>query len=257
MSDYLHTMPTSPLFRLFHSTVLLTMLVAAPGANAQPAPDIPRFSSGKTASPLPAGWQHLKLSSNKNDTEYSLVVDEGTTVLKAVANNAATFLATETNFDPRRFPTLSWRWKVIRGIPTANTRERKSEDAPARLMVSFAGDKSKLSFGDRTAAALAESISGNPFPYAQLMYVWGGKVAVDSITTSTLSARIRMLAVAADSAGIGQWHTYTRNMVDDFRKAFGEEPGNVTAIEVMTDTDNTGGSAETLYGDISVKVPGP
>jgi hypothetical protein len=33
------------------------------------------------------------------------------------------------------------------------------------------------------------------------MYIGGGKVAVDSITTSALTSRIRMLAVAADDQG--------------------------------------------------------
>jgi hypothetical protein len=84
------------------------------------------------------------------------------------------------------------------------------------------------------------------------MYIGGGKVAVDSITTSALTSRIRMLAVAADDQGIGRWHTYTRNLVEDFRRAFGEEPGRVTAIQLMTDTDNTNSNAEALYGDISV-----
>jgi Protein of unknown function (DUF3047) len=87
------------------------------------------------------------------------------------------------------------------------------------------------------------------------MYIWGGKVAVDSITTSALTSRIRMLAVAADDQGIGRWHNYTRNLVEDFRRAFGEEPGRVTAISLMTDTDNTNTDSESLYGDISVAPP--
>ena len=84
------------------------------------------------------------------------------------------------------------------------------------------------------------------------MYVWGGKVAVGSINTSAHTSRIKMIAVAADDAGIGRWQSYTRNLIEDYKRAFGEDPGNVTAIELMTDTDNTGGSAEALYGDISV-----
>jgi hypothetical protein len=89
------------------------------------------------------------------------------------------------------------------------------------------------------------------------MYIWGGKVAVDSITTSSRSSRIRMLAVAADEQGVGQWHSYTRNLVADFKRAFGEEPGKVTSIQVMTDTDNTGADAQALYGDITVGAAKP
>ena len=122
-------------------------------------------------------------------------------------------------------------------------------------MVSFSGDTSKLSVFDRAASSFAQSASGQALPYAELMYIWGGKVAVGSMTTSAHTSRIKMIAVAADDAGIGQWHSYTRNLVEDYKRAFGEDPGNITAIELMTDTDNTGGEAEALYGDISVSAP--
>ena len=85
-------------------------------------------------------------------------------------------------------------------------------------MIGFAGDTSKLSFRERAAASAAQTISGQALPYATLMYIWGGKVAVDSITVSSRSSRIRMLAVAADDQGIGSWHTYTRNLVADFKR---------------------------------------
>ncbi len=223
----------------------------AQAAFAQSPPEITRFSSTQ-AGAAPAGWQHVPLSSTKKETEYTTVVDEGVVVLKATAHGSASLMAFRTEFDPRAFPLLSWRWKVIQGIPTAETHNRAREDAPVRLMVSFSGDTSKLSVLDRAASSFAKSASGQALPYAELMYVWGGKVAVDSITTSALTSRIRMLAVAADDQGIGRWHSYTRNLVDDFRRAFGEEPGRVTAIKLMSDTDNTSSNAEALYGDISV-----
>ena len=61
-----------------------------------------------------------------------------------------------------------------------------------------------------------------------------------------------MLALAADEQGIGKWQSFTRNLVEDFKRVFGEEPGKVTSIEIVTDTDNTGGDAEAFYGDITV-----
>ena len=223
----------------------------AQAAFAQAPPEVTRFSSTQ-AGAAPAGWQHVPLSSTKKETEYTTVVDEGVVVLKATARGSASLMAFRTEFDPRAFPLLSWRWKVIQGIPAAETHNRAREDAPVRLSVSFSGDTSKLSVFDRAASSFAKSASGQALPYAELMYVWGGKVAVDSITTSALTSRIRMLAVAADDQGIGRWHSYTRNLVDDFRRAFGEEPGRVTAVKVMSDTDNTNSNSEALYGDISV-----
>jgi len=232
----------------------LCMVALAGPAFAQSAPEIPRFSTGQAGAP-PAGWEHIPLSHAKKPTEYSAVVDEGVVVLKANSRSSASLMGIRVDFDPRAFPLLSWRWKVNQGIPGAETPNRAREDAPARLMISFSGDTRKLGALDRAAAAVAESISGQPLPYAELMYIWGGKVAVDSITTSSLTSRIRMLAVAVDEQGIGRWQTYTRNLVEDYRRAFGEEPGRITAIQLLTDTDNTGSIAEALYGDISVAPP--
>ena len=225
-------------------------------AFAQAAPEIPRFSAGK-AGAAPTEWKHLPLASFKNNTDYMLVVEDGAVVLRAVSHNAASFLAVPVDFDPHQFPILSWRWKVAQDIPAASTTEQSKEDSPLRVMVAFDGDVSKLPFKDRVSAKAAQSISGQALPYATLMYIWGEKVAVDSMTTSSRSARIRMLAVSADGQGLGRWQSYSRNLVDDFKRAFGEEPGKVISIQVMTDTDNTGADAQAYYGDISVGAAKP
>jgi hypothetical protein len=231
-------------------TGLLCSFVAF-GAAAQQPPDIPRFSTAKPGSPPPE-WKQVPLASYKNNTDYLLVVEDNAVVVRAMAHNSASLLGVQTDFDPHQFPMLSWRWKVAQGIPDANTGEQAKEDAPVRLMVAFAGDVSKLAFKDRFTASAAQTISGQPLPYAELMYVWGSKVGLDSVTVSSRSSRVRMIAVAVDEQGIGAWHSYKRNLVEDFKRVFGEEPGNVTSIQIMTDTDNTAADAQAYYGDISV-----
>jgi hypothetical protein len=49
---------------------------------------------------------------------------------------------------------------------------------------------------------------------------------------------------------LGQWVTIRRNVVEDFRRAFGEDPPRVSGVAIATDTDNTGESAVAWYGDI-------
>jgi len=232
---------------------MLAFIIAACDALAQ-APEPPRFSVSHPGATV-NGWQTVLLSSNKQPTEYTLVTDEGTVVLRANAHNSASLLAWRTDFDPRSFPILAWRWKVMRPIAGADTRERRGEDSPARVIVSFSGNQASLRASDRAAGVLAEAISGHALPYAVVMYIWGAKVAPESTTTSALTSRIRMIAVASDEEGTGRWQSYRRNLADDYRRVFGEEPGHVTAIELMTDTDNTGGVAETFYGDLSLSPP--
>jgi hypothetical protein len=119
-------------------------------------------------------------------------------------------------------------------------------------MVTFDGDTSKLSLKDKFASSFAQTQSGQPLPYATLMYIWGNKVPINKVTTSGRTSRIRMLALNVDEQGLGKWHNFTRNMVEDYKLAFGEDPGKVIGIELLTDTDNTGGDTEAFYGDISV-----
>jgi hypothetical protein len=238
-------------------SVALLCVAAAFGASAQQLPDIPRFSTAKPGGPPPAEWKHVPLASYKSSTDYMLVVEDNTVVVRAMAHNSASLLGLQTDFDPHQFPLLSWRWKVAQAVTGANTADQTREDAPVRLMVAFAGDTQKLSFKERFAASAAQTISGQSLPYAVLMYVWGSKVGLDSLTVSSRTGRVRMIAVAIDEQGIGRWQSYTRNLVEDFRRAFGEEPGKVTSIQLMTDTDNTGADAQAYYGDVTVGAAKP
>lgn len=229
--------------------VLVAMVAVS--ASAQQAPEIPRFSTMKPGAP-PQEWKDTPLSAFKKRTDYTLVTEDGVVVLRATAHASASALAYKTEFDPHQFPMLSWRWKVGQGIPDANNADPSKEDSPLRVMVAFDGDTSKLSQKDKSASSTAKFASGHPLPYALLMYIWGEKVPVDSVTTSSHYSRIKMLALSADDKGIGKWQSFTRNLVEDYKRVYGEEPGNVISIELLTDTDNTLGDAEAFYGDISV-----
>jgi hypothetical protein len=44
-----------------------------------------------------------------------------------------------------------------------------------------------------------------------------------------------------------------RNVYEDYRRIFGGEPPEAGAIAIMTDTDNTGGSATAWYDDIELE----
>jgi hypothetical protein len=235
---------------------LLCAMVAV-NASAQQAPDIPRFSTMKPAAKPPPEWKDAPLSAFKKHTDYSLVTDDGVVVLRAVAHGSASGLAFTTEFDPHKYPMLSWRWKVAKGIPDANNADPTKEDSPLRVIVHFDGDTSKLSAKDTRASSTAKFASGRPLPYAMIMYIWGNQVAIDSVTTSSHYSRIKMLALSTDDKGVGKWQSFTRNLVDDYKRAFGEEPGNVISIDLLTDTDNTNADAEAYYGDISVGAAKP
>jgi hypothetical protein len=192
----------------------------------------------------------VKLSANKTPTDYALVEDGDAVVLHAKAIAAASGLAQFTVFDVRSAPVVEWRWKASSLVDGADNRVAAKEDAPARLLLAFDGDKSQLPLVERAVFYIAEKLSGRPLPYALLQYVWARRLPVGTVIEHPYTRRVRMIVVASGAGGVGKWQSFSRNVYDDYRHAFDEEPGELTGIGVMTDTDNTRGSVEAWYGDI-------
>jgi len=234
-------------------SVALPLAALAQSLESAPLP-MP-FSAGKPGDAIPLPWERVKLSDRKKPTAYSLVEDGGVVVLHARAVGAASGLAQFTVFDIRNAPILEWRWRVSSLIEGADNHAAATEDSPVRLLLAFDGDKSKLPLVDRTVFFLSEKLSGRQLPYALLEYIWVNRGAVGDVILHPYTKRVRMIAAASGPGGVGRWHTLRRNVVDDFRRAFGEEPGRLTGVGVLTDTDNTGGSVEAWYGDIRLLSP--
>jgi hypothetical protein len=66
-----------------------------------------------------------------------------------------------------------------------------------------------------------------------------------------------MIVTQSGHDKVGTWQEVTRDVYEDFKRAFGEEPGRITAVGIMTDTDNTGSAVEAYYGDIAFRRAEP
>jgi hypothetical protein len=97
---------------------------------------------------------------------------------------------------------------------------------------------------------LAELLTGEPPPFATLMYVWEGSAPLESVIVNPRSDRIRKIVVDSGPAMLGRWRDHQRSIATDFERAYGEAPGALRSIALMTDSDNTGGSARTWYGPL-------
>jgi hypothetical protein len=199
---------------------------------------------------LPDRWTPLIIHRTKKRTEYQLVAEDGETILHARAVGASSALMQHVNVDPGKQQWLSWRWRIGNLIASAKNFQRHAEDSPARLILGFDGDKDTLSFTDQVLFETARVLTGHDFSYATLMYVWENTAPVGTIIDSTRSGRIKMIVASSGSDGIGQWHEFTRNIAEDFEGAFGEKPGKLIGVGVLTDTDNTGETVDAWYGDI-------
>lgn len=221
-------------------------------------PYVRDFSANQPGADLPAGWQPWTLSRFKKPTEYKLVKADGRTVIKASASSSASGLVHPLKLDPAEYPLLQWRWKVDALITKADNTRKHTEDAPVRLVISFDGDLDKLDFGDRMFFDQVKALTGQELPYATLMYIWENRVPKETVISNLHTTRIKMVVAESGRGKIGQWCEESRNVYQDFRRAFGEQPGRITAIGIMTDTDNTGENVHAYYGDIVFKrIPRP
>lgn len=210
------------------------------------------FSRNPPGDAIPSGWRPYRISSAKRETHYMLSTVDGHTVLEAQADNSASALAYPLRADPKHAPWLTFRWRTERLIEKADVATRVGDDYPARVYVSFDYDIARLPFGDRMKLRMARSIWGDQVPAAALCYIWERRQPVGYSQWSAFTNRLRMVVVQSGSARLGQWVAIERNVVEDFRAAFGEEAPPISSIIVATDTDNTGESAHTWFGDISL-----
>jgi Protein of unknown function (DUF3047) len=236
------------------AVLFLPMLIA--GCATKPASEAPSttvsaFSSAAPEGSLPRGWGFRQLSRFKKDTQYRLVADpSGLTVVEATADQSASGLVKHLSIEPTEMPWIHWRWRVPGLIATADNTRRDLEDAPVRVIVTFEGDMSKLDFEERAVASRLKALTGQAMPYATLMYIWENKANVDDIIESPHTSRIKMIVAESGAKRGGNWIDYERNIVRDFEKAFGEKPGRIKSLGIMTDTDNTGERTTAYYGDI-------
>ena len=233
--------------------LLLAGYACAGAAHAQEmraAPLVPPFSAAKAGKPPPP-WDTVKINDRKTPTTYEIVQNSSESVLHAIADSSASALGVPVSFDVKAAPVLVWRWRVAALIDEADNTVAAKEDSPARIVLEFDGDKSKLSFSDRAASGFAKQLGGRDLPYATLMYIWSNTAPAGTVIPNPHAKRIQMVVASSGPAGVGKWQSLRRNVYDDYKRVFNEEPGLLKSVGVMTDTDNTGTKAEAWYGDLA------
>ncbi len=89
-------------------------------------------------------------------------------------------------------------------------------------------------------------------PYASLVYAWTNEHPVGTVIPDPRTDRIRYLVVEQGSANLRKWVHHRRDVQADYRRVFGEEPGPIITLAVMTDTDNTRTRTRSVFGPVSL-----
>ncbi len=155
--------------------------------------------------------------------------------------------------DAQLWPTLSWSWWVDDVLADADLGDVDRTDSPASIVLAFDGDKSRLPARARMMFDLARALTGEEPPYATLVYAWATTTPLESVVHNPRSDRIRKIVIDSGNTQTRQWRDHRRNIVEDYRRAFGEDPGPLLGVALMTDTDNTRSAVRAWYGPVTLQ----
>ena len=229
----------------------LTVTVAAQDAATIA---VGKFSAAKAGGPFPNSWEPLTFDKVDKHTEYALVNDDGTVAVRAVSRASASGLVRQIDIDPMKYPVIEWRWKVDNMLEKGDVTRKEGDDYPARLYITFRYDPDKASFFERAQYEAIRLTRGEYPPMGALTYIWESRSPVGTVAPNPYTDRVMMIVLRSGAEKVGQWVSESRNLVDDYRKAFGADPPRISGVAVMTDTDNTGEAAVAYFGDIVFKA---
>ena len=177
------------------------------------------------------GLQDWKQKQFRGETRYRLV-DAASGEVEAVSEGSASALYRPMKVDLERTPWLHWRWQKRLPIEPGDENRKQGDDFVARVYVVKKGG---LLFWKTLA----------------INYVWSADHRKGEAWDNPFAGRnARMLSVRDASDPAGRWFEEKRNVAEDFQRLFGQSPGRIDGIAIMTDSDNSGLRAEALYGDL-------
>ena len=200
-----------------------------------------------------ARWEPLTFPKIKAHSTYTLVREGEKSVLKAESRASASGLVCRQTFNIYEYPRLRWRWKVTLLPDRGDPREKEGDDYPIRIYVMFQYDPARATTGERLVYNATRLIYGKYPPHSTLNYVWTGRHIPERFIVSPYTDKARMVVLERGRERLGRWVEESVNVLDDYRRAFGKEPPALAGIAVMSDTDNTGATAEAYVDFIEIR----
>jgi hypothetical protein len=212
--------------------------------------DVGKFSTASEGSALPDGWKPLTFKKVSKQTKYEVVKDGEAAVVKAISEASASGLTKVVRIDPKDYPIVRWRWKVDNLLKNSDVSRKEGDDYPARLYITFEYDPDKVSFSKKLKYKAGRAIFGD-IPIGALNYIWETKTPVGTIVENAYTDFAQMIVVESGPQKVGAWVDEERNIYEDYKKAFGDDPPMISGVAIMSDTDNTRERATAYYGDIT------
>jgi hypothetical protein len=220
--------------RVVVAALLLAFAATAAAQSATVVEDWSKHAAGAKA--LPSGWT----GQNWGSPKYDFVIEphDGGKVLHMRSANEGSTISKEIKgkVDLKQTPLLEWSWKVTTLPKGANSCKKASDDQAAQVFVVW----------PRFPTAVRSRIIG---------YVWDSTVPAGTICKSEKTGTVTYVVVRSGPADLGKWFTERRNVVEDFKQIYGEDPESPEALSIAIDSNDTNSTAESFVGSILFRRP--
>ncbi len=200
--------------------------IPLPPVLPSPRIDIPVTPDG--GSPVPEGWS-LKEFAGKGKIKVEKV---GPLFAIHLNSDRASFgLHKDITVDVSQYPYLSWAWRVDQLPPKGDVRRKDTDDQAAQLYVVF----------PRFPAMVRSQIIG---------YVWDSTAPAGTVLNSPSNRMAKIIVLRSGADRLGQWVLESRNVLEDFRRLFGDPPPKVGKLSLLINSQNTKSSAESWFAGL-------
>jgi len=190
------------------------------------------FSEKQNPDGTPRGWGLKQWMGKKPDIR--LESEDRPIALHLISVDNSFGVYKKFKFDIRKFPILHWRWKVTVLPKDGDVRRKETDDQAAQIYVPF----------PRFPAWMNTRLVG---------YIWENKTPKDLKVTSQKSSNTRYIVLESGPEKLGQWVEEERNVYEDYKALFGDEPPLAGGITLMIDSDDTHSRAESFFDDIRIE----
>jgi hypothetical protein len=177
---------------------------------------------------LPAGWQ---LKVNRGNSDLTVIAEGDSRVLRFKSSKSSVAIERAVDVDVTRYPMLNWNWKVSELPAGGDFRSLSTDDQAAQVLVVFADHR-------------------------VLSYIWDTSAPKGIFQSASSVPLLHIFAMVCQSGGaaLNQWTPESHNLARDYQTAFNRPPSNVKGIRLQINTQHTGGSAESYFGDVSFEA---
>jgi hypothetical protein len=199
---------------------------------------------------IPKGWKLRKGFGYPKGAHAEWVLEGGIYAVKLHSKATLTFLEKRVNIDVREYPIVTWKWKVENILEGIDERTKEGDDHPIRIFFVFEPDESKQSFWYRLKRFIyLDRIHGHPMGGRFTEYLWGSHLESGDIINDPGKPWQKLMVIEGGSRKLGKWLSYKRNLYEDFKKLYGEEPRRLIFIGILNDTDQTRQEAISYIAD--------